>query len=136
MEGVTILHTIHHTSVITGPNTGSDIAFTIAGIIFGVALLCAILAIIIDRPIRKWLMVIFEIGVILAVIGSIIGFTFMVVVGKGKKEWNSYEVSIDNTVNLSEFFEKYDLIERRENLFEIEERKPDKTVIDEYETLI
>lgn len=104
MEGVRILNEISPMS--------ADICFLIGSFLaIGVLLLLSIITL--DRGSR-----------FIPILVSLILFVIAIILYSTK--YNSpmkYEVTIDDNVKLTEFEEKYRIIERRENIYVVEERE-------------
>lgn len=114
MEGITILNTIENEVRVWGINWGV--------IVFGILVIIGVIIFLIGIFAKENDLI--NIGLIFMFVSTFIGF----IAGSRSKlvsTYNTYEVSIDETVNMKEFIDKYDIVDRRMDILEIKERDID-----------
>lgn len=114
MEGITILNTIENEVRVWGINWGV--------IVFGILVIIGVIIFLIGIFAKENDLI--NIGLIFMLVNAFI----IVIAGSRSKlvsTYNTYEVSIDETVNMKEFIDKYDIVDRRMDILEIKERDID-----------
>lgn len=113
IDGITLLHTIEHAEKTWG--------FSVQGIIF--LIIGIIGAIIFIKSIANSNSSIntFGFGIILCILGLLIGIISLRI-AKTKFVWYSYEVLIDDSISLVEFDKEYEILNRRDMIYEIRVR--------------
>ena len=113
MDGVTILNTIE----LTGTSPGAFVTLVITGLLFLILMSCA-------EPINPKAdgLVIFLIAS--SAIAFLVCMGIMVYQSENRKTGElQYEVTIDDTVSMTEFNKKYEIIEQRGDIFVVKERE-------------
>lgn len=110
MDGITVLNVIEHEVTGWGWNI-----FALLPLIFGV-ILVLIAFVTIDDP-EVWTGGVLVLGAIFILLGVMILQSAKVV-----STYNTYEVTIDDTVNWVELNNKYEVLSQRGNIIEIKER--------------
>lgn len=113
MDGVTILNTIE----VTGVSRNVVIA----------TLICFVIALLIMFILKVSEDSIFYIFLLFLLIGDVLGLLACLFVGTcqtGNRKTGElqYEVTIDDTVSMTEFNKKYEIIEQRGDIFVVKER--------------
>ena len=111
MDGVVVLNTIE--GVYCG---GWVFIFSMIGIIIGIILMGKLIDITIKWAAWASIPLLLTVFVICIAIGIFIGY------GIEEKETH-YEVTIDDSVSMSEFNEKYEIIEQRGEIYTVKERE-------------
>lgn len=61
-------------------------------------------------------------AITLCIVGGLL-FTFMICAGGKKTPYTAYEVTIENSVSLQEFNQRYEILERRGDIYVITEKE-------------
>lgn len=114
MDGVTILNIIE----VTGVSKNVIIA----------TLICFVVALFITFILKVSEDSIFDIFLLILLIGDVFGLFACFFVGTYQIENHKtgeiqYEVTVDNSVSMTEFNKKYEIIEQRGDIFVVKERK-------------
>ncbi len=111
MNGVNILATVPHTEYVW-PDWIFTVLFAIIIIGFVATLICASY----DSP---------AVGIIFAIISLVSLVIIIIGTTITKPAPNTYKVTVENSVSMSEFYEKYDIINQEGKIFEIKEKSLD-----------
>lgn len=111
IEGVTILNTIENEVRAWGINW--------AVIIFGIIAIFGVITFLVAIFVKDNDLI--NIGLAFILISVFIGF-MAGCQSKIVSTYNTYEVVIDESVNMKEFIDKYDIVNRRMDILEIKER--------------
>ena len=111
MDGVVVLNTIE--GVVCGRWV---CVFTMIGVIIGFILIRKLIDITINWAGWVAIPLLLTIFSLCLITGSFVGYTI-------EEKETLYEVTIDDSVSMSEFNEKYEIIEQRGEIYTIKERK-------------
>lgn len=119
MNGITILNTIHNSCDATKIVCGSLVAFL--GFIVSLLTVCVLIKEhdCLDS-LGEW---IFTILAIIAFLAMTFSGIYYGIGGGLRSDETMYEVTIDNTVSMTEFTSKYKIVEQRDSIYVIKEIK-------------
>lgn len=118
MNGVRILHTIDNPIY----GFGFTWKFVVALIITAFVIVCAVFVL---KYNKKHLNLYLDSDSFALIIISIFGIAITILMlfnGKVVDTYPTYEVCFDETVNMVEFLDKYDILEQREDIIVVQER--------------